>query len=1052
MENSNNFFVSVLKLGSQSHVTPEITKPDLVLDDTCIKEFDFGMSLMRRAKDVYVIPNLPYIISKECFQNVKLSYLGGMWVLFEFDSLTAKEKFLNHSGIDYWFTELIQATNSFENDERIVWISIEGLPIKAWTSNTFRKIASLWGEYVEWEDDDLKSLSCKHLCLKTNMKVIINERQKVIIQGKVYWIRVKELDAWFPNFQEDDQDDLSSDGESQEGDVANKADNNESDVDRVSESSFMHENDTAHKDANICKKGEVGSHSEDPFNIYGILDGQKNNVCNSCSDEPKFPPGFTPDNNDHEKNVAENIKDTTERVQSLSNKLNDRCSNRGFSSQRSMNSHSQKSKVGGSILDLMDELVTVGQTMGYNMAGLGNKAKRRWIKELCQKHRINFASIQETKAESISLLTIKDLWGNQMFDHVVGSSVGCSGGILCMWNPNMFVKEQVSTCDYFVALMGTWAPTSSKLLIISVYAPQELNERRDLWDYLRTIIDRWEGDTVIMGDFNEVRSEHERFGSTFNRQGAIAFNNFISSACLIDLPLEGYAFTWAHKSASKMSKLDRYLISEGVLDLFPHLSALCLDRHLSDHRPILMRETNYDYGPSPFRFFHSWFAMEGFNSFVETTWKSLNIVEPNGLIRLKKKLQALKIAIKAWSKEANKRSNDRKINIQQNLSEVDKLIDQGKSNDEILIKRITLLNDLQELNNRNAMEISQKAKIRWSIEGDENSKYFHGIMNKKRSQLAIRGTLANGEWISEPHRVKNEFFTHFKKQFSPIQAPSICFDFTFPTRLSSDQVQDLERPVTYEEVKRAVWDCGTNKSPGPDGFSFEFYRKYWTTIDDDVFQAVRDFFVNGHFPRGCNSSFIALIPKIQDAKFVKDFRPISLIGSVYKIIAKILANRLCLVLPYLISDVQSAFVANRQILDGPFILNELLSWCKFKKLNGMIFKVDFEKAFDSVKWDYLDETLKAFGFGLKWRNWISSCLNNAMGSVLVNGSPTLEFQFHKGLKQGPIGVLNHLESISSDFFMELRTPRGVGAEYYGLLCSIVADLVSQSYQIDGVRS
>ncbi|GJS28367.1 RNA-directed DNA polymerase, eukaryota [Tanacetum coccineum] len=615
MENSNNSFVSVLKRGSQSHVTPEITKPALVLDDTCIKEFDFGMSLMGRAKDVSAIPNLPCIISKEGFQNVKLSYLGGMWVLFEFDSLTAKEKFLNHSGIGSWFTELIQATSSFENDERIVWISIEGLPIKAWTPNTFRKIASLWGEYVEWEDDDLKSLSCKHLCLKTNMKVIINERQKVIIQGKVYWIRVKELDAWFPNFQEDDQDDLSSDGESQEGDVANKADNNESDVDRVSESSFMHENDTAHKDANSCKKGDVESHSEDPFNIYGILDGQKNNVCNSCSDEPKFPPGFTPDNNDHEKNVVENIKDTTERVQSLSNKLNDRCSNRGFSSQRSMNSHSQKSKVSGSILDLMDKLVTVGQTMGYNMAGLGNEAKRRWIKELCQKHRINFASIQETKAESISLLTIKDLWGNQMFDHVVGSSVGCSG---------------------------------------------ELNERHDLWDYLRTIIDRWEGKGLLL-----------------------AFNNFISSACLIDLPLEGYAFTWAHKSASKMSKLDRYLISEGVLDLFPHLSALCLDRHLSDHRPILMRETNYDYGPSPFRFFHSWFAMEGFNSFVETTWKSLNIVEPNGLIRLKKKLQALKIAIKAWSKEANKRSNDRKINIQQNLSEVDKLIDQGKSNDEI---------------------------------------------------------------------------------------------------------------------------------------------------------------------------------------------------------------------------------------------------------------------------------------------------------------------------------------------------------------------------------
>nr|GEV23569.1 RNA-directed DNA polymerase, eukaryota, nucleotide-binding alpha-beta plait domain protein [Tanacetum cinerariifolium] len=234
MENSKKSFVSVLKRGSQSHVTPKITKPALVLDETCIKEFDFGMSLMGRAKDVSAIPNLHCIISKEGFYNVKLSYLGGMWVLFEFDYLASKEKFLNHSGIGSWFTELIQAIRSFENDERIVWIFIEGLPIKAWTPNTFRKIASLWGE------------------------------QKVIIQGKVYWIRVKELDAWFSNFQEDDKDDLSSDGESQEGDVANKSDNNESDVDRVSESSFMHENDTAHKDEKLLQHEQWAYLSTNP--------------------------------------------------------------------------------------------------------------------------------------------------------------------------------------------------------------------------------------------------------------------------------------------------------------------------------------------------------------------------------------------------------------------------------------------------------------------------------------------------------------------------------------------------------------------------------------------------------------------------------------------------------------------------------------------------------------------------------------------------------------------------------------------------------------------
>ncbi|GKB93871.1 RNA-directed DNA polymerase, eukaryota, partial [Tanacetum coccineum] len=590
--------------------------------------------------------------------------------------------------------------------------------------------------------------------------------------------------------------------------------------------------------------------------------------------------------------------------------------------------------------------------------------------------------------------------GNLFFDHVVSSSVGCSGGIVCVWDPTMFVKDHVSKSNYFITLMGTWTPTSSKLLIISVYAPQELFEKRELWEYLHCIINRWDGETVIMGDFNEVRSERERFGSIVNQQGSAAFNNFISSTGLIDLPLDGYAFTWSHKSASKMSKLDRFLLSEGLMELFPQLSAICLDKNLSDHRPILLRELTVDYGPSPFRFFHSWFTMEGFDSFVENTWKTFNIDDVNGLIRLKKKLQLLKIAIKAWMKVAKMKSNDKKFNIQQNLLELDKLIDQGKSNDEILCKRSILINDLHEINSKYASELYQKAKIRWSIEGDENSKYFHGIINKRRSQLAIRGVLVDGDWISDPATVKNEFLCHFQKQFSPPQPSRICFDYIFPTRLSSDLVEDLERDVSYDEVKAAVWDCGTNKSPGPDGFSFEFYRKYWSFIDQDILMAVKDFFSLGYFPRGCNSSFIALIPKIHDAKFVKDFRPISLIGSVYKIIAKILANRLRLVLPYLISDVQSAFVANRQILDGPFILNEIISWCKHKKFNGMIFKVDFEKAFDSVKWDYLDETLKAFGFGQKWCTWISGCLKNAMGSVLVNGSPSSEFQFFKGLKQG----------------------------------------------------
>ncbi|GJY64386.1 hypothetical protein Tco_0465846 [Tanacetum coccineum] len=138
---------------------------------------------------------------------------------------------------------------------------------------------------------------------------------------------------------------------------------------------------------------------------------------------------------------------------------------------------------------------------------------------------------------------------------------------------------------------------------------------------------------------------------------------------------------------------------------------------------------------------------------------------------------------------------------------------------------IGLQGDYDELNYLDASEISQKAKVHWSIEGDENSKYFHGILNKKEISTCYSGHyLINVNGFLIPVMSKREFYSHFKNQFLPSYTPRLSFDFVFPNRLSTDQVEDLERLVTYDEVKRAVWDCGANKSPGPDGFTFEFFR------------------------------------------------------------------------------------------------------------------------------------------------------------------------------------------------------------------------------------
>nr|GEX57649.1 hypothetical protein [Tanacetum cinerariifolium] len=180
--------------------------------------------------------------------------------------------------------------------------------------------------------------------------------------------------------------------------------------------------------------------------------------------------------------------------------------------------------------------------------------------------------------------------------------------------------------------------------------------------------------------------------------------------------------------------------------------------------------------------------------------------------------------------------------------------------------------------------------------------------------------------------------------------------------------QMLDSSFTVEEIKLAVWDCSGSKSPGPNG--------------------------------GYNASFITLIPKVTDPVGLNDYRPISLIGCSYKVIAKVLANRLKVVIPKIISNSQSAFIEGRQILDGVLIANEVLSHIKKMKKKMLLFKVDFEKAFNSINWNFLDNILNQMNFRDKWRWWIRGCLKSARVSVLVNESPTQEFNMEKGLRQG----------------------------------------------------
>ena len=251
-----------------------------------------------------------------------------------------------------------------------------------------------------------------------------------------------------------------------------------------------------------------------------------------------------------------------------------------------------------------------------------------------------------------------------------------------------------------------------------------------------------------------------------------------------------------------------------------------------------------------------------------------------------------------------------------------------------------------------------KSRLLWLKEGDANTKFFHSIMSSRRRANSIVSLTTNGNTIEGVQGIRGLVFNYFSSHFRSVAAERPSIENLNFNMLSVSQCGDLIKPFSVEEVKQAVWDCDSFKSPGPDGVNLGFIKDFWPELQEDFMRFISDFHWNGKLSKGINNTFIALIPKIECPQRLNDFRPISMVRSLYKVLSKVLTNRLRRVMSSVISSTQSTFIHGRQILDGILIVNELVEDAKRLKKDLLLFKVDFEKAFDSIDWSYLEAVIK----------------------------------------------------------------------------------------------
>ncbi|XP_071728521.1 uncharacterized protein [Rutidosis leptorrhynchoides] len=381
---------------------------------------------------------------------------------------------------------------------------------------------------------------------------------------------------------------------------------------------------------------------------------------------------------------------------------------------------------------------------------------------------------------------------------------------------------------------------------------------------------------ILCGDFIEVRKSSERKNCIFMEHRARMFNEFIDKAQLIEIPLGGMKFTRICDEGIKYSKLDRFLVSEKVAATWEGLTACSRERKHSDHCPIMLKDSNTDFGPKPVRVADCVVrdklknVKEGLKTIFNPRFNNLNA-----------EISKLQKDVEKWENSLGNRDLN-ELEIATWIETRKKWLQKDKEKAEML---------------------KQKSRIKWVIEGDENSKYIHSSIRRRQNKNNIRGVNINGTWHEKPKIIKEAAFKYFKDRFSSTHQRKVSFKGDLEMKLAEFESASLEAAFFEEDIFLAIKSCRGSKAPGPDGFNITFFQLHWDIIKNDLM---------GAFARFCD------------------------VGEISK---------------------------------------GSLDDMKANKKKGFLFKVDFEKAFDTINWEYLMEIMALMGFGCRWRTWIGLKVN-----------------------------------------------------------------------------
>ena len=662
--------------------------------------------------------------------------------------------------------------------------------------------------------------------------------------------------------------------------------------------------------------------------------------------------------------------------------------------------------------------------LSMNCNGLADNLKRKDIFDVLRKLNYNLYFLQETHLQEGDENFVRSGWG---FDVITAGKSSNSGGTAILINNNFqytITRTIREPNGQYILLDIDFM--DKKFTLINLYGPSYGDNELFFTDIDNLLQSSDERSVIIGGDFNCVLdlNKDRKNCTTNNRPKSRAkILEIMASHNLIDIfrsrNPDKEIFTWRRFNTNKQARLDFFLISEDLIN--ETIDTKVERKYRSDHNPITLTLLNNSFkrDKTNWKFNNSLLYDKDYITQVKNTIeitikqycnlaynmekiKDIPIEEINFRIEEDLFLETLLMEIRgktiAYSSFKKKQENRREKELEEKINDIENNL--TSNFDELN----TLKTELETLREKKIQGMAIRSKANWANQGEKVNKYFCNLENRNfQDKLIPILEVDNGNIISNQEQIKQEIRMFYEKLYSAKEVTDCSFEEirNIGKTLTDNDKHMLENPLTVEEIKIATKHLSQNKSPGPDGFTSEFFKFFIDDLGPLIVKSANLGFEKGELSPTFRQGTIVLIPKENKPKrFVKNLRPISLLSTVYKIVSTSLSNRMKMVLPGIIGETQNAFIKSRNINSNIRFIYDTLVYTEENHIPGMLLSIDFEKAFDSISWNFLFKALNFFNFGVKFINYIKTLYFNIQSNISVNGQYSEWFSIGRGVRQG----------------------------------------------------